>query len=79
MHMPREFVFKGYSIYIYFKDHGAPHVHVVGHGNEVKIEILTLKVVKNKGFAEHDINNLKKFIEKNQAYLARRYDEVQKK
>jgi hypothetical protein len=78
--MPREFEIKGgYIMWIYFKDHGAPHVHVKGHGKETKIEIQSLLVVRNKGFAEHELNALRKFIVEHQDYLLRRYDEVQKK
>lgn len=77
--MPRVLEFKGYIIYIYFKDHGAAHVHVKGHGKSVKIDIATRKVSANRGFNKTEIGFLVAFVAKNAEDLERIYDEIQKK
>lgn len=77
--MPRELYYRGYLIMIYPKDHGDAHVHVKGHGKRAKIEILSLEVISSKGFADHELSKLIRFIGKHKTYLLRRYDEIQKK
>jgi hypothetical protein len=43
--MPTLFVFDGYKIRLYFGDHGAPHVHLIGADCEVAIAIENGEVI----------------------------------
>jgi hypothetical protein len=67
--MPTIFVIGPFRIVINTKDHRPAHVHCVGPGIFVVIEILNQEVIRNKGVALKDIKRLKEFILENQDVL----------
>jgi len=44
--MPEISTFFGIFIYIYFREHNPPHFHAVYGGEQILIEIKTLKILK---------------------------------
>jgi len=67
--IPTIFIIGPFKIIINTKDHRPAHVHCVGPGIFVIIEIMTQEVIRNKGVATKDIKRLQKFIEENEAVL----------
>jgi hypothetical protein len=67
--MPTIFSIGPFKIIINTKDHKPPHVHCVGPGVSVLIEILTQKVIRNKGVSQKDIKRLQSLIDKNNDVL----------
>ncbi len=66
---PTIFTIGPYRIIINIKDHWPAHVHCVGAGVVVLIEIEIQEVIRNKGVSTKDIKRLQNFIEKNQDVL----------
>lgn len=46
--MPRISAFYGIVIYMYYRDHGAPHFHAVYAGQEAVISIRSLRVLEGR-------------------------------
>ena len=67
--MPTIFVIGPFRIIINTKDHRPAHVHCVGPGIFVIIEIVTQEVIRNKGVSTKDIKRLKEFIQESQDVL----------
>ena len=67
--MPTIFVIGPFKIIINTKDHRPAHVHCVGPGIFVIIEIATQEVIRNKGVSQKDIKRLQLFIEENRDVL----------
>lgn len=67
--MPTIFVIGPFKIIINTKDHRPAHVHCVGPGIVVIIEIVTSEVIRNKGVSAKDVKLLQKFIEENKEVL----------
>jgi hypothetical protein len=77
-YMPTIFLIGPYKIVINIKDHRPAHVHCIGPGVTVLIEVLTQDVVRNKGVSSKDVKRLQGFIEENKEVLMnewRRYHE----
>lgn len=47
---------------IYFKDHGHPHVHVIGPGAEAKVLIENQAVINHKGFTAKELKLVQKAV-----------------
>jgi hypothetical protein len=67
--MPTVFVIGPFRIVINTKDHRPAHVHCVGPGIFVIIEIVTQEVIRNRDVSLKDIKRLKEFIQQNQDVL----------
>lgn len=67
--MPTIFTIGPYKIIINIKDHGPAHVHCIGPGIYVLIEIETQKIIRNKDVSAKDIKRLQVFIKENQDVL----------
>jgi hypothetical protein len=71
--------FRNVRIEIRTRDHWPPHVHAVGGGAEVKIEIKTGRVVASCGFTEHFTKLIQAFVIERQAYLMEKWNEIHTK
>jgi hypothetical protein len=67
--MPTIFVIGPFKIIINTKDHRPAHVHCVGPGVSVVIEIATQEIIRNKGVSQKDIKRLIEFIRESQEVL----------
>ena len=67
--MPTIFLIGPFKVIINTKDHRPAHVHCVGPGVFVVIEIATLEVIRNDGVSSRDIKRLQLFIQQNQNVL----------
>ncbi len=77
-YMPTIFIIGPFKIIINTKDHRPAHVHCVGPGIYVIIEIATQEVIRNKGVSQKDIKRLQSIIAQNSDVLMtewRRYHE----
>lgn len=69
VNMPTIFVIGPFKIIINTADHRPAHVHCVGPGVVVIVEIVGQRVTKNKGVSQKDIRRLKEFIKDNEDVL----------
>lgn len=67
--IPTIFAIGPFRIIINTKDHRPAHVHCVGPGIFVIIEIATQEVIRNKGVSPKDIKRLQVIIEENKDVL----------
>ena len=58
-----------FRIMIYSDDHSPAHVHVQSAGNDVKIRLDPVTVVKNGGFGPKDVSRAMRIVEEHQDYL----------
>lgn len=73
--MPRLYVFDGWSIYMYFKDHHPPHIHIIKNEQNVVFSI----------YGEHlngitkglNVNKAREIINRNQALLEYNWVQMQ--
>ncbi len=63
------FIIGSFKIIINTKDHRPAHVHCVGPGIFVIIEITTQEVIRNKDVSSKDIKRLQIIIEENKDVL----------
>lgn len=63
--MPCVFRIKNIKFYIYFNDHGKPHVHVITPIGELKVDIETLDLIGEGQFREKDLRFILKIVEEN--------------
>lgn len=73
--MPTVMQFNGLRVVIYYADHDPAHVHVLGAGNEARINIITNEVMSNFGFSRAEIRTIKAEIAANQQTLLQRWIE----
>ncbi|MBX9768050.1 MAG: DUF4160 domain-containing protein [Bdellovibrionales bacterium] len=67
--MPTVFVIGPFKIIINTKDHRPAHVHCVGPGIFVVLEIETQEVIRNRGVSSKDIKKLQELVERNKEVL----------
>ena len=67
--IPTIFIIGSFKIIINTKDHRPAHVHCVGPGIFVIIEIATQEVIRNKNVSSKDIKRLQIIIEENKDVL----------
>jgi intracellular septation protein A len=73
--VPRLYEFDGWSIYMYFKDHAPPHIHLIKNGQEV---VYTLTGELLKGSAKGvDERKLKEILERNKDILEFNWNQLQ--
>lgn len=58
-----------FKIIINIKDHWPAHVHCVGPGVTIIIEIMSQRVIRNKGVSPKDTKRLQLYIEENKDVL----------
>lgn len=75
--MPTVFKIWGLKVRIYPKDHGAPHVHIIGDNAEAKIEIGTQAVIRSRGFSARTLSKLQTLVADNGKEWMRIYEEYQ--
>lgn len=79
--MPKIFeIAYGLSVYIYFKDHNPPHVHVYygsakNHEASAVLEIGSWDILEVSGFSEKDVRLLVKELKKREQTLMEKWDE----
>ena len=55
----------GYVFKIFSNEEERMHIHVLGDGNEAKYWLEPeVELAKNTGFSEHELNKIKKLVEK---------------
>lgn len=73
--MPRLYEFDGWSIYMYFKDHAPPHIHIIKDGEEVVFSITGEHLAgSKKGLNE---KKLQEIIKRNQDILEFNWNQMQ--
>lgn len=82
--MPRilfQTMIAGLRVYIYFKDHGLPHVHVY-KGNPkspeafLKVEVESWEILEVKGFKEHAVNKTVKYLKTVETEIKEKWNEI---
>ncbi len=56
-------------------DHGEPHCHVIGHGNEAKMSLLNFNILGTTGFSERDVKRLIEIAQLYQSELLAKWEE----
>lgn len=73
--MPRLYEFDGWSIYMYFKDHLPPHIHIIKNGQDVVFSIYGEHLQgSTKGM---NFKNLQKVINKHKELLEYNWEQMQ--
>ncbi|MGE0631426.1 MAG: DUF4160 domain-containing protein [Pseudobdellovibrionaceae bacterium] len=67
--MPTIFIIGPFRIVINTADHRPAHVHCIGPGVVVIIEIGIQRVIRNNGVPSKDVKRLKEFIKENKEVL----------
>lgn len=67
--MPTIFIIGPFRIVINTADHRPAHVHCIGPGVAVIIEIGSQRVIRNNGVSPKDVKRLKEFIEEHKDVL----------
>ncbi|MCB0368354.1 MAG: DUF4160 domain-containing protein [Bdellovibrionales bacterium] len=76
--MPKIFTLDGISFYIYFDDHGKPHVHARYGGTEASIEIETGIILGPGDFDVKSLKKISKFVKENKEFFNEKWKEIQK-
>ena len=72
-------VFRSIKFVIRTRDHLPPHVHVIRGAAEVKIEILTRRVIRSRGFGPSDLKRISEFVASREQLLMEAWNEIHKK
>lgn len=67
--MPTIFAIGPFKIIINTADHRPAHVHCVGPGVSIVVEIVGQRIIKNKGVSPKDLRRLTEFIKENEEVL----------
>ena len=65
-----------FTVVIYTKDHLPAHVHVKSAGNEARVALDPIEVMKNWGFKPGEIRTVLKLIQVHQQDLLGKWDEL---
>lgn len=76
--MPAILIVGRLRFYIYFDEHGLPHVHVLGPGAEAKILIDTQNVIRATGFTAKELRLIQRVVAERREQLMEAWDEYQK-
>ena len=66
MHILVVLILNSIRFYIYFEDHGVPHVHAIKDIKQAKITIYNPKCIAVNGFSKKEVKNLVGFVKENQ-------------
>lgn len=75
--MPVIVRFKNIRFVVYPKDHGFPHVHIIGQSSEAKFRIDVVECMDNKGFSEKALNEIEKKVIELQELLLEAWNDWQ--
>jgi Domain of unknown function (DUF4160) len=67
--MPTIFTINSVKFYIYFRDHGAAHCHVVKNDCHVKMILETQEVVEVNGFTKRDVVRIAEIVKERKQEL----------
>jgi hypothetical protein len=74
--MPTVFRAKGYRFFFVMADLGEPfHVHAVRENCIAKFWLDPIRLASNKGFRDHDLNEIARIIANHMALIRRRWNE----
>ena len=66
----------GYTFKIFSNEEERMHIHVVYERKEAKFWLEPLvELAKNSGFSEHELNNIRKIVERNAEQFKKQYKE----
>ena len=78
--MPTVFIQKGYRFFFYTADLDEPiHVHVEKSGKNAKFWVHSIGMAMNGGFREHELNEIKRIINRHANEIIARWHEEQSK
>lgn len=63
------------SYYIYDNDHNPPHVHIIGGGAEVRINLKTLKAMNDTAFSKRTLKQIIQKVKENKMLLLEAWEE----
>ncbi len=69
----------GCRFQIYIDDHGDPHCHIVGHGDEMKVSLTSFEIMGDTGFSERDAKRLIDIVKQYQTELLAKWEEYHDK
>ena len=74
--MPTVLRVNGYRFYWYSREDGEPiHIHIRKDDCKAKFWIQPLRLAKNEGFADHELNQIRTVIEENLALIKEAWNE----
>lgn len=73
--MPTLLIKDGFKFFFYFNEHEPKHIHVIKGGDFAKIELVSLKVVKNF-MKSRDLRKALIIVSENQKEFERKWDEI---
>lgn len=65
----------GCKFVIYSNDHGSPHCHVIGHGSELKVDLVHFEVIGDTRFSERDAKRIIEIVKRYQVELMTQWRE----
>ena len=68
----------GFDVRIYIKDHPPAHAHVWKGGKELRINLITFEVTRNRGYNTREIRQIRALIAENQDLLLDVWKELHK-
>lgn len=68
------------SVYMYFKDHNPPHIHIyngtyLNHDAHMKVNLETFEIIELEGFSGKSAKKILKFLRNYQVYLLMKWSE----
>ena len=72
-------IYKNIRIVIHTRDHTPPHVHAIAPDAEAVFNLLTIELIRSKGFDYQSVMQIKKFIELRNEELLEAWDEIHEK
>lgn len=78
--MPTVFIQKGYRFFFYAADLDEPiHVHISKAGKQAKIWVQPIRVARDGGFRDHELNEIKRIINRYRGEIVACWEEEQRK
>ena len=65
------------QVRIYPKDHGPPHVHVIGPDAEAKFQLHDMQCLHSRGFSERALKRIKTFLADKRRELEEAWNDYQ--
>jgi len=74
--MPTILIVNGYRIAFFSADLGEPpHVHVTKGGAECKVWLGSLQIARNRGFRDHELNDIRGLIKQHHELIMKAWHE----
>ncbi len=77
--VPCVLVVDKFKVYIYYKDHLPPHIHVIGAGIEIKFLIKNTECIYARNISLREITKLRKILQSYQEFFQEKWHEYQDK